>query len=106
MSELKALLTATAVLEGGTGLALLARPSTVTAVLLGASLERPAEFLIARVAGAALLSIAVVCWLTRPDAKGRATSGLVVALLLYNTIVAILLVGAGSSSGSTGIGLW
>ena len=103
---MKALFTATAVLEGGTGLALLARPSAVAAVLLGNSLERPAEFVIARVAGAALLSIAVACWLTRPDAKDRASSGLVVALLLYNTIVAILLVGAAWSSGLAGVGVW
>jgi hypothetical protein len=104
--RMKTLLTVTAVLEAATGLALVARPSAPVALLLGSSLDTPAALTIGRVAGAALLSLGVACWLTRNDGPSRAGSGMVAALLLYNAVVVALLARAGLASGLSGIGLW
>jgi hypothetical protein len=99
------LLAVTALLEAGIGLGLLAVPSAVTQILLGASLDGPASLTVARVAGAALLTIAVACWLARSDAQSCAAWGLVSALVLYNGGAAVILAAAGLQ-GQTGIGLW
>ena len=57
------LLVVTAALEGTTGLALVALPSQLAALLLGSSLDAPAAMTLARIAGVALLALAVTCWL-------------------------------------------
>jgi hypothetical protein len=103
---MKRLLTLTAVLEAGTGLALVAIPSLVATLLLGSSLDAPIALIVARVAGVAVLSLAVACWIARDDGQSRATRGLVGALLLYNAGVTALLVHAGTARGLSGIGLW
>ncbi len=48
--QMKNLLTLTAVLEAGTGIALLAVPSLVSTLLLGSSLDAPVALTVARVA--------------------------------------------------------
>jgi hypothetical protein len=75
-------------MEAGTGVALLLSPSLVAALILGGSLDGPAAPVVARLAGAALLAIGVACWLWREDVPGRASRGLVGALLLYNVAAA------------------
>jgi hypothetical protein len=102
---MKALLTFTAVVETGTGIALAATPSSAALVLLGSPLDSPAGLFIARVLGAALLSLGVVCWLTRGDVPGRTAAGVIAAMLLYNIAVASLLVYARFESGMSGAGL-
>ena len=79
---MKTLHIVTAVIEVGTGLALLGLPSAVTALLLGARLELPAALTVARVARAGLLALGVACWLARGDAHSPAARGLVGAMLL------------------------
>jgi hypothetical protein len=64
---MSALLVVTSLLEAVTGLALLLSPALLVSLLLGASLDTSTEWVLARVAGAALLSIDVVCWLARND---------------------------------------
>lgn len=98
---MKNLLTLTAALEVGTGLGLLVAPSVFAQLLLGATLDAPAALTVARVAGAALLSLGAACWLARHD--GRA---LVAAMLLYNIAVVVLLTHAALGLGLSGIGLW
>jgi hypothetical protein len=102
---MKLLLATTAVLEAGIGIGLLAAPSVVAQVLLGATLDAPASVTVARVAGAALLTIAVACWLARSDARSCAARGLVSAMVLYNLGAAIILACAGLQA-QAGIGLW
>jgi hypothetical protein len=104
--RMKTLLTVTAVLEAATGLALVARPSAPVALLLGSSLDTPAALTIGQVAGAALLSLGVACWLARNDGSSRAGSGVVAAMLLYNAAVVVVLARAGIAPGLSGIGLW
>jgi PPE-repeat protein len=103
---MKSLLTMTAVIEGGTGLVLVALPSPLAALLLGSSLKTPVALTVARVAGVALIAAGVACWLARHDGQSRAARGLVGAMALYNAGIFTVLVYAGLGSGLVGIGLW
>ena len=103
--QVKNLLILTAVLEAGTGFALLAVPSIVAKLLLGSSLDSPAALAVARVAGVALLALGVACWLARHDGQSRAAKGLVGAMVLYNAAIATVLVYAFIGGELSGIGL-
>jgi len=102
----KTLLTITAVIEAGTGVALAIAPSPVVLVLLGSPLEKPAGLVIGRILGAALFSLGTACWLARHDAQGRTAAGLVAAMLLYNIAAVSLLGYARVGLGISGAGLW
>jgi hypothetical protein len=102
----KHLFIVTAMIEAGTGLALEISPAVPVSLLLGARLDSPAGFLTARVAGAALLSLALACWVARDDSRSRAATGLIAALLLYNIAAVAVAVHAGLGLGLSGIGLW
>jgi hypothetical protein len=101
-----ALQTATAVIEAGAGVALLSFPSAAVALLLGGPLETPDALTLARVAGAALLTLGVAFWLARGDTQSRAARGLVTAMVLYNLGAVLILGAAGIRSQPVGIVLW
>jgi hypothetical protein len=101
-----ALQTVTAVIETGAGLALLTLPSVTASLLLGTPLESAAAESLARVGGAAIVALAIVCWLARRNAYGPAWQGVVVALLFYNLAVAGLLAFASLGHDLHGILLW
>jgi hypothetical protein len=103
---MKSLLIVTAAAETATGLALLGMPSLVVSLLLGGSLDTPAALVVARMTGAALLSLGVACWLARNDEKSRAAVGVVKAILLYNIAAVSVLAFAGIVAGLSGVGLW
>lgn len=105
-SSPKLLLSITGALEAATGLVLLVAPSVLVELLLGAVPGTPAGDTASRVAGAALLALGVACWLARDDAMGRATKGLVTAMLLYNATVIAILFLAWMRLGLSGVGLW
>jgi hypothetical protein len=86
----------TTTLEAGAGAALLFAPSWSSEFLLGEGLTSPAALAVARIGGAALLSIAVACGLERQ----------VAGLLVYNLAVPIVLVHARFASHLEGLGLW
>ncbi len=100
------LLVLTALLEAATGLALLAMPSALASLLLGATLDTAGAATIARVAGAALLTIAFICWQAREHGQSRPGRAVVVALLIYNLAVAAVLVHGSLALKLAGIGLW
>jgi len=102
----RTLLTLTAVAETGAGLALLLAPSLGTGLLLGVSLDTPAPMVLGRIAGAALLSLGVACWLARDAGATRAGHGLVTAMLFYNCAAAAVLGYAGAGAGLAGMLLW
>ncbi len=83
----KYLLTLTAVLEAATGIAMLSSPAPAISLLIGASLDAPGALVIARVTGAAILSLALACWLARNDGQTRAGRGVIAAMLVYNIAV-------------------
>src|SRR5882724_2724014 len=95
-----------AVIEIGAGAALLAWPSGVVALLIGGPFDSPTALTVGRIAGTALFVLGVACWLAREDGQSRAATGLVAAMLIYNTAVATILVWAGVGLGMDGIGLW
>ena len=103
---MKALHIVTAVIEAGTGLALLGFPSAVAVLLLGTRLELPAALTVARVAGAGLLALGLACWLARGDTQSPAARGLVRAMLLYNVAAVAVLAFAGIGFGLHGVVLW
>ena len=103
---MKPLLGVTAAIEAMAGVALLLSPPLIAALLLGASLDTPGGLVVARIAGVALLSLAVACWLARHDEQSGAARGVVAAMLLYNAAVAAILVYAGTGMGLSGIGIW
>jgi hypothetical protein len=104
--QTKRLLTVATVLEAPTDLALLVLPSFLSTLLLGSSLDGPVASTVARVAGVAILALAIACWIARHDGQSRAAKGLVGAMLLYNGGVATLLAYASMALGLSGLALW
>jgi hypothetical protein len=84
-----------AVAEAATGLALLVVPSLVGQLLLGEDLTGTA-IPVARVAGIALIALAVACWPGPP----------LVGMLTYNALVALYLSYVGLTGSSIGVVLW
>ena len=84
-----------AVGEAGTGLALLIVPGLVGRLLLGEELTGIA-IPVARVAGIALIALAVACWPGPPR----------VGMLTYSAAVTLYLAYVGFAGGLTGILLW
>ena len=103
---IRLLLTVTAALEVGAGLAFLLVPGRAVWLLFGTTLDSATAIVVSRIAGAALLSLGVASWLSRNDTQSPATAGLITAMLLYNLAVAILLAIAALGSGLHGLLLW
>jgi hypothetical protein len=101
-----ALQTVAAVIEAGAGLALLALPSATASLLLGTPLDSAAATSLARIGGAAIVALAIVCWLARRDVHCAASRGPIVALLFYNVAVAGVLGFASFGRDLHGILLW
>jgi hypothetical protein len=102
---MKHLLIATAVIEVGTGLALLIAPAVTVYLLLGAEIYG-AAIPIARITAAALLALGVACWFARVDVQSRASRGLVAAILVYDFGAVLVLGAAGIQLQTAGIKLW
>jgi hypothetical protein len=82
------LLAITAIIEATTGMALMASPSIVTRLLLGADVSG-ASIALGRMAGCGLLSLGLACWtgrdITNPGPARR-------AMLSYNLLITLFLV--------------
>ena len=102
----KKLLIVTAFVETATGVMLLVSPTRVVALLLGASLDAPAALVVARMTGAALLSLGCACWLARTAGPNRAVPGVVTAMLLYNSVAVAVLANAGAGARLVGVLTW
>ncbi len=102
---MKNLLTVTALLELAAGIGALLVPSLAVEILLGTPLEPAAARLVARVTGAALISLGLVCWSTRSEPRGRTARDVALAMTFYNVSVTGLLTYAGLVGGLSGIGL-
>ena len=102
----KSLYATTAVIETGAGLALLCLPSAAAKLLLGAPLQEPVAFTVARVGGAGLFTLGIACWLARSDTQSSAARGLTTAMVVYNLGVALILGAAGLRFQPVGVILW
>ena len=102
---MKELLTITALIEAGTGIALAVAPSWAVLLLLGSPLDGPAASVICRVLAAALLSLALACWFARDDIQGHTVTDVVAAMLLYNIMVVAVLCHTRIGLGMAGIAL-
>ena len=100
------LLIVTALVEMPISLLLLFSPALLVPLLLGASLDAPAALVVARLAGAALLSLSGACWLARDDGPSRARRGLVAAMLLYNSVALAVLANAAVGVRLVGVLMW
>ena len=100
----KHLLIAMALVEVGTGVALLIAPSQIVQLLLGAGLTAPQSLVLGRIMGAALVSPGVACWLTSHGESSRHRA-LVGGLLIYNLAVPVLQMRAAIALGLRGIAL-
>jgi Kef-type K+ transport system membrane component KefB len=96
----------TALAETAVGLMLLISPPLVVTFLLGVSLDAPAALVVARIAGAALLSLGCACGLARNDRPNRAVTGLVAAMLLYNSVAVAVLANAAAGARLVGVLTW
>lgn len=100
---MKLLLTLTAVFEALTGIGLIVFPSMVISLLIGTLPDGAVVVTLARIAGAALISLAIACWLPRNNA---AATGIVKAMLFYNLAAAASLLYASIGDKLSGAGLW
>ena len=89
---MKLLLSITAIVEAVAGLTLLLIPTVAASALLGVPLNTPDGLVTARVAGAALIALAVACWQARNGERGSPATGVVQAMLFYNFVAAMVLV--------------
>lgn len=101
----KALLVVTAVIEAGAGIVILGIPSWAVEILLGEGLPGPPALIVARLAGFALLALALACWLVR-NGERRSQSALIAGMLVYNFGVPILFVHARLAWSLEGLALW
>jgi hypothetical protein len=102
---MRLLLKLTAFIEAATGLGLIAVPAFVVQLLLGDELLG-AGVPLGRVAGVALLSLGIACWLASFDIESCAARGIVSAMALYNLGVVLILGAVGIQSQPIGIALW
>lgn len=102
----KPLFIATAVIEVGAGLALIVSPALAASILIGAPFDTPADSAVGRVAGAALLALALICSRASNEERNRATSSIVAGMLLYNAVTVLVLADAGLILHLSGIALW
>jgi hypothetical protein len=91
----KILLIVCALVEAAAGLALLIMPAAAASLLLGAPLDTATGVVAGRIAGAGLLSFAIVCWQVRSGERGGVATGAVSAMLVYNAAAAAILVYTG-----------
>jgi hypothetical protein len=102
----KTLLVVSAAVEIGAGVALLTTPLVIVELLIGGTLDSPTALAVARLAGAALVTLGLVCWFASRDSQSRAASGVVAALLFYNTMAVGILLYVRLGLGETGVGTW
>lgn len=99
------LLLVTAVIEGATAAGLLIVPALMLGALFGQTGDGVFSLLLAGLFGAALVPVTFLCWTASNEAGGPARPH-VIAMLLYNLIVAALLAYSGAVLGLAGFGLW
>src|SRR5690242_6694483 len=86
------------------GVALCTSPSIVISLLLNTTIGEPGGILVGRIAGIALITLAVACYLSRNVNGSR--MAMVKAMIIYNLGVAALFIYGNVAVHVYGIGLW
>jgi len=102
----KLMFIASAFIEAGAGMALVVSPTLTVPLLIGVPFDIPAAAVVGRLAGAALLALALACWNARVEVHGPSARGLVLGMSLYNAAAVVVLSYSGLGLRLTGIGLW
>ena len=102
MTNGRRILAAACLAEALTGLGLIAAPWLVVGLRMGVEPEGVA-IVIGRVAGVALIALAVACW---PGPSERENAKCYLAMLLYNALVALVLGAVGLDGEIVGRLLW
>lgn len=92
---MKLLLIVAAVIEAVAGLSLFLIPGVAVSALLGGPLDTPTGLVAGRIAGAALVALAIACWQARNGESRSAATGVVESLMFYDFAAAFVLVYAG-----------
>jgi hypothetical protein len=103
---MKLLLIITAVFEGMVGFALFVLPGLTTSTFLNITLDVPIAAFFARLAGGAILSLAICCWKARNFNNEGASIGIVTAMFFYNFAAAAVLVYGGMRLGLQSPLIW
>lgn len=101
MIRASTLLAVDTALEGATGFLLIAAPGVVATLLFAAGLEG-AGVAMGRLAGIALFSLSLACWIGRTGPNARAA---LAGMGAFNMLATVYLAGVGFA-GQTGILLW
>ena len=100
---MKQFLTYTTIVESITGILLVVVPARIVSILFGIELSDQAGIIVAMIAGAAIFSMSLICWLLRDrDWASIAVQG----LLVYNTSLTAILLYGNFSFGLQGWVLW
>jgi hypothetical protein len=84
---MKSFITYTSIIEALTGLGLLLFPVPLIALLFGSPLDGDSGKIVAWIAGAAILSFALLCFYLRNDPSIRKA---VTAMLIYNLLLSLI----------------
>jgi Ca2+/Na+ antiporter len=103
LNSLRKILAFAAVVEFGTGLALMIDPATVVLLLLGANGSGGGTPL-GRFLGIALLALGWACWPSRQHAESNSPAFR--AILVYNALIALYLAYLGTVGHLAGLLLW
>lgn len=96
----------TAIFEAGTGILLLVRPAAMLGPMVGGAAVSPDVAIIARIAGASLLALGVMCWCARNDQPNPSQIALLRGIFLYDVGAAAILAQAGMTLAQVGSALW
>jgi hypothetical protein len=100
---MKPFLTYTAIIEALTGMGLIFLPARVVSLISGFSLTGGNAIIMSMVAGAAILSVALLSWLSRKDVHALMT---VRVLLFYNSVIFVIFLYGAVSHDLKGPVLW
>jgi hypothetical protein len=100
---IKVFLTYTSIIEALTGIALIAFPTRVVLLLFESPLNGTGGIILTMIAGAAIFSLALGCWLLRESA---AAPTMVKVLLCYNFVLTAIVLYGACCYKLKGPGLW
>jgi hypothetical protein len=104
--NVKLLLEAMAIINILAGVVMIVFPVFLSGAVLGVSLNEPAAIVVLRVAGVAILSLGIVCWMVASEGRSKPGKSLVTGLAIYNTLIMMIIAYTITIQNFTSPGLW